>query len=147
MACEQSSSTTSFECSVITGTEDESALDIGQLRAKTGLVALDPAFMNTAAVKSQITFLDGEKGVLRYRGIPIEQLAERSTFVETSYLLVYGNLPTKPELEKFLRLNADFAKIWPNITTKKEPPADGKAWEDVPNKLTEQFSPNPGTGD
>jgi citrate synthase len=92
---------TSFECQVVTGTENESALDIASLRAKTGLVALDPAFMNTAAVKSQITFLDGEKGVLRYRGIPIEQLAERSTFVETSYLLVYGNLPTKPELEKF----------------------------------------------
>ena len=54
---------------------------------------------------------------------------------------------TEPELEKFLKLNADFAKIWPNITTKKEPPTDGKVWEDVPNKLTEQFSPNPGTGD
>jgi len=93
--------TTTFECPVVTGTEDESALDIASLRAKTGLVALDPAFMNTAAVKSSITFLDGEKGVLRYRGIPIEQLAERSTFVETSYLLVYGHLPTKPELEKF----------------------------------------------
>jgi citrate synthase len=93
--------TTSFECPVITGTENESALDIGSLRAKTGLVALDPAFMNTAAVKSSITFLDGEKGVLRYRGIPIEQLAEKSTFVETSYLLVYGHLPTKTELEKF----------------------------------------------
>jgi citrate synthase len=92
---------TTFECGVVTGTENESALDIASLRAKTGLVALDPAFMNTAAVKSSITFLDGEKGVLRYRGIPIEQLAERSTFVETSYLLVYGNLPTKPELEKF----------------------------------------------
>jgi citrate synthase len=93
--------TTSFECPVITGTENESALEIGALRAKTGLVALDPAFMNTAATKSAITFLDGEKGVLRYRGIPIEQLAEKSTFVETSYLLVYGNLPTKTELEKF----------------------------------------------
>jgi citrate synthase len=95
---------TTFECQVVTGTENESALDIASLRAKTGLVALDPAFMNTAAVKSSITFLDGEKGVLRYRGIPIEQLAERSTFVETSYLLVYGNLPTKPELEKFSTL-------------------------------------------
>jgi citrate synthase len=92
---------TSFECPVITGTENESALDIASLRAKTGLVALDPAFMNTAATKSAVTFLDGEKGVLRYRGIPIEQLAERSTFVETSFLLVYGHLPTKPELEKF----------------------------------------------
>jgi citrate synthase len=66
-----------------------------QLRAKTGYVTLDPAFMNTASTKSAITFLDGEKGILRYRGIPIEQLAEQSTFVETAYLLIYGNLPTE----------------------------------------------------
>jgi citrate synthase len=92
---------TTFDCPVVTGSESEQALDIANLRAKTGLVSLDPAFMNTAATKSAITFLDGEKGILRYRGIPIEQLAEKSTFVETSFLLIYGHLPTKNELEKF----------------------------------------------
>ncbi len=90
-----------LELPMIVGTEAEKALDVGQLRAKTGLVALDPAFMNTASTKSAITFLDGEKGILRYRGIPIEQVAEKSTFVETAYLLIYGNLPNKTELDKF----------------------------------------------
>jgi len=89
---------------VIVGTENEKALDIAQLRAKTGFVTLDPAFMNTASTKSAITFIDGDKGILRYRGIPIEQLAEHSTFVETSYLLIYGHLPNKIELQRFSTL-------------------------------------------
>ncbi len=93
-----------FEAPVIVGTENERAIDIASLRNKTGLVTLDPAFMNTASTKSAITFLDGEKGILRYRGIPIEQLAERSNFVETAYLLIYGELPTQPELDRFRRL-------------------------------------------
>ena len=84
---------------VVVGTEDEKAIDIAQLRAKTGYVALDPAFMNTASTKSSITFIDGDKGILRYRGIPIEQLAEKSTFVETAYLLIYGNLPSEQQLK------------------------------------------------
>jgi len=84
---------------VVVGTEDEKAIDIAQLRAKTGYVALDPAFMNTASTKSAITFIDGDKGILRYRGIPIEQLAEKSTFVETAYLLIYGNLPSEQQLK------------------------------------------------
>ena len=94
----------SFEAPVIVGTENEPAIDIANLRAKTGLVTLDPAFMNTASTKSAITFLDGEKGILRYRGIPIEQLAEKSKFVETAYLLIYGELPNKVELDKFSNL-------------------------------------------
>ena len=69
---------------VVVGTEDERAIDIGKLRAQTGYVTLDPAYMNTASTKSAITFLDGEKGILRYRGIPIEELAEKSTFVEVA---------------------------------------------------------------
>jgi citrate synthase len=93
-----------FEAPVITGTENEKAVDIASLRNKTGLVTLDPAFMNTASTKSAITFLDGEKGVLRYRGIPIEQLAERSKFVETAYLLIYGELPTQAQLDRFSNL-------------------------------------------
>ena len=91
----------SFEAPVIVGTENEKAIDIANLRAKTGFVTLDPAFMNTASTKSAITFLDGETGVLRYRGIPIEQLAERSRFTEVAYLLIYGELPTQRELDTF----------------------------------------------
>jgi citrate synthase len=93
-----------LEVPIVVGTESEKAIDIGQLRNKTGLVTLDPAFMNTASTKSAITFIDGDKGILRYRGIPIEQLAEQSTFVETSYLLIYGHLPTEPELKRFSNL-------------------------------------------
>jgi len=90
---------TKLEVPAIVGTEDERAIDVAQLRAKTGYVTLDPAFMNTASTKSAITFIDGDKGILRYRGIPIEQLAEKSTFVETAYLLIYGNLPNDAQLK------------------------------------------------
>jgi len=89
---------------VVTGTENEKGLDIGQLRAKTGLVTLDPAFMNTASTKSAVTFIDGDQGILRYRGIPIEELAEKSTFVETAYLLINGHLPSKSELARWSNL-------------------------------------------
>jgi citrate synthase len=94
----------SIDLPVITGSENEKGIDIAQLRAKTGYVVLDPAFVNTASTQSSITFLDGEQGVLRYRGIPIEQLGEKSTFVETSYLLIYGHLPNKAELTRFSTL-------------------------------------------
>ncbi|MBI4511707.1 MAG: citrate synthase [Deltaproteobacteria bacterium] len=89
---------------IVVGTEGEKAVDIASLRAQTGYVTIDPAFVNTASTTSAITFLDGEKGVLRYRGIPIEELAEHSTFVETSYLLIYGHLPDKAELSRFSTL-------------------------------------------
>jgi citrate synthase len=95
---------TTFEAPVVTGTENERGIDIANLRAKTGLVTLDPAFMNTASTKSAITFLDGEKGILLYRGYPIEQIAEKSRFVETSHLLIYGELPTRTELDRFSNL-------------------------------------------
>ena len=95
---------TTFEAPLVIGTEQERAIDIGALRAKTGLVTIDPAFMNTASVRSAITFIDGDQGILRYRGIPIEQLAEKSTFVETAYLLIYGELPNKTQLDHFSRL-------------------------------------------
>jgi citrate synthase len=95
---------TTFEATMIVGSEGEKAVDISNLRAKTGIVTLDPAYMNTASTKSAITFLDGEKGILRYRGIPIEQLAEQSTFVETSFLLIYGHLPSADELKTFSTL-------------------------------------------
>ncbi len=91
-------SDSSLEVPIIKGSEGERAIDIATLRAKTGLVTIDPAFMNTASTKSAVTFLDGEQGILRYRGIPIEQLAEKSTFVETAYLLIYGELPNESQL-------------------------------------------------
>jgi citrate synthase len=90
-----------LELPVVVGTEDERGIDIGKLRAQTGYVTLDPAYMNTASTRSAITFLDGEQGVLRYRGIPIEELAEKSTFVEVAYLLIYGKLPSVGELAAF----------------------------------------------
>ncbi len=83
------------------GTENERALDISKLRAETGAVTLDEGYVNTGSTASAVTFLDGEKGVLRYRGYPIEVLAEHCDFVETSYLLIYGELPTVEQLEEF----------------------------------------------
>ena len=94
----------SYQADVIVGSEGERGIDIGKLRDKTGIVTLDPAFVNTAAVKSAITFIDGDKGILRYRGIPIEQLAEKSSFVEVAYLLIYGHLPKSDELHDFSTL-------------------------------------------
>ena len=86
---------------VIEGTEHEKAFDIGKLRDQTGYVTLDSGYKNTGATKSAITFLDGEEGILRYRGYPIEQLAENSSFLEVAYLLIYGTLPTQTEFDNF----------------------------------------------
>ncbi|GAB2464171.1 citrate synthase [Hymenobacter qilianensis] len=91
----------SISLPVIEGTENEKAFDIGKLRDQTGYVTLDSGYKNTGATKSAITFLDGEEGILRYRGYPIEQLAERSNFLEVAYLLIYGSLPTQTELDNF----------------------------------------------
>ncbi len=88
-----------YELPVVVGTEGEKAIDISNLRNMTGLITLDPGYANTGSCTSSITFMDGEKGILRYRGIPIEQLAEHSSFIETSYLLINRRLPTKEELD------------------------------------------------
>ena len=93
--------TQEVELPVVTGTEQEQAIDISRLRLQTGFITLDEGYVNTGATTSAITFLDGERGVLRYRGYPIEVLAERSDFVEVSYLLIYGELPTRQQLESF----------------------------------------------
>lgn len=90
-----------FELPIIVGTEGEKALDISKLRASTGLITLDEGFVNTGATPSKITFLDGENGVLQYRGYPIEQLADKSSFLEVTYLLIYGELPNKTEFDSF----------------------------------------------
>jgi citrate synthase len=86
---------------VITGSENKKAMDISQLRAETGFVTMDYGLKNTAVTKSNITFLNGEEGILRYRGYPIEQLAEKGSFLEVAYLLIYGELPTQDQLNAF----------------------------------------------
>ncbi|MCX6182933.1 MAG: citrate synthase [Bacteroidetes bacterium] len=90
-----------FKLPVTTGTENEKAMDIATLRSASGLITLDSGFKNTGATKSSITFLDGEKGILKYRGYAIEDLAEKSSFMEVSHLLIHGHLPNKTELESF----------------------------------------------
>jgi citrate synthase len=109
----------STELPVIVGTELETAVDIEKLRASTGLITLDPGFGNTGSCKSAITFVDGEKGILRYRGYPIEELAGKSTFLEVAWLLMFGELPTSDQLKGFTRevtlhtmLHQDFGRFF-----------------------------------
>ena len=90
-----------YELPVTEGTENEKAIEIAKLRGQSGLITLDPGFKNTGSTKSAITFLDGEKGILRYRGYNIEDLADKSNFLEVSYLLIYGELPTQTQYEQF----------------------------------------------
>ncbi|MGH3435832.1 MAG: citrate/2-methylcitrate synthase, partial [Sciscionella sp.] len=90
-----------LELPVIPGAEGSSGIEIKKLLSETGLVTLDPGFVNTASCSSEITYIDGEAGILRYRGYPIEQLAEKSNFIEVSYLLIYGELPTKEQYDDF----------------------------------------------
>ena len=96
------SATDEVELPIVHGTEGDDAIDIARLRGETGLITFDPGYGNTGACTSAITFLDGEEGILRYRGYPIEQLAEHSTFLEVAYLLVWGELPTREQLDRFV---------------------------------------------
>ena len=93
------------------GTEGDRALDISRLRDSTGHITLDEGYVNTGSCRSAITFVDGEKGILRYRGIPIEQLAAQSTFVETCWLLIYGELPTREQLKGWSELFTKYEMI------------------------------------
>ncbi|WMJ73541.1 citrate synthase [Cytophagaceae bacterium ABcell3] len=118
----------SYQLPVIEGTENEKAVDITKLRGQSGYITLDTGYKNTGATQSAITFLDGEKGILRYRGYPIEQLAEKSSFLEVSYLLIYGELPSKQELESFAgrirkhtNLHEDFKKIFDGFPSNAHP--------------------------
>ena len=92
----------------VEGSEGEKAVDISSLRANTGYITLDDGYGNTGSCASKIAFIDGEKGILRYRGIPIEELAEKSTFIETAYLLIYGNLPNRAQLRTFSDLFTEY---------------------------------------
>lgn len=91
----------SYELPIISGSENEKAIDISKLRASTGYITLDTGYKNTGSTVSKITFLNGEEGILRYRGYPIEQLAEESSFLEVAYLLVYGELPNQKQIDFF----------------------------------------------
>ncbi|MFZ8961069.1 MAG: citrate synthase [Flavobacteriaceae bacterium] len=94
---------TTYEFPLVEGSENEKGIDIKSLRTQTGLITYDPGYKNTGSCQSSITFLDGEEGVLRYRGYSIEDLSEKSSFIEVAFLLIFGSLPTPEEMEKFNR--------------------------------------------
>ncbi|MBJ21406.1 MAG: citrate synthase [bacterium] len=119
-----------FELPVIEGSEGERAVDIRKLRAESGYITLDPGYANSGSCQSAITFINGEEGILRYRGIPIDELAEHSSFVEVTYLLIYGRLPTQAELDEFgstiarhTMLHEDFKKIYAALPKDAHPMA------------------------
>ena len=100
-----------YNLDVVEGTEGELGIDICQLRNQTGMITLDPGYANTGSTISSITYIDGEKGILRHRGIPIEELAEKSRFVEVAYLILFGKLPNVAELSKFSNLLSEHAAL------------------------------------
>ncbi len=131
-----------LKLNVIEGTEGEKGIDITKLRAQSGYITLDPGYANSGSCQSAITFIDGEEGILRYRGIPIEQLAAKSSFMEVSYLMIYGKLPTQIELENFsgtisrhTMLHEDFKKMYSALPKDAHPMAacsdDGRCARDV----------------
>lgn len=117
-----------YDLPVIEGSEGEKAIDISKLRDQTGYVTLDIGYKNTGATQSSITFLDGELGILKYRGYPIEQLAEKSSFIEVAYLLIYGELPTEEQLKAFnfdlshhTLVHEDMKKFFDGFPSKSHP--------------------------
>jgi len=117
-----------YELPIITGTEGEKAIDISKLRDASGYITLDSGYKNTGATKSAITFLDGEEGILKYRGYGIEELAEKSTFLEVAYLLIYGDLPNQSQLNSFQSdisrhtlVHEDMKKFFDGFPSKSHP--------------------------
>jgi citrate synthase len=117
-----------YELPIITGTEGEKAIDISKLRDSSGYITIDSGYKNTGATKSAITFLDGEEGVLKYRGYGIEELAEKSTFIEVAYLLIYGELPNQSQLDSFQTcisrhtlVHEDMKKFFDGFPSKSHP--------------------------
>jgi citrate synthase len=113
---------------IIRGTEKETAIDIGKLRSETGLITMDPGYGNTGSCKSDITFIDGEKGILRYRGYPIEELAEKSNYLEVAHLLIHGELPTAEQAKRFTddvthhtMLHEDFRRFFDSMPKDAHP--------------------------
>lgn len=119
-----------YELSLVEGSEGEIGIEIGRLRQESGAITLDPGYANTGACKSGITFIDGEAGVLRYRGYPIEQIAEAASFPEICYLLLFGELPTRDQLERFEHtltyhtlIHEDMKKFFEGFPTQAHPMA------------------------
>lgn len=117
-----------YDLPIITGTEGEKAIDISKLRDESGYITLDSGYKNTGATKSAITFLDGEKGILKYRGYSIEELAEKSTFLEVAYLLIYGTLPSQKQIDDFQSdisrhtlVHEDMKKFFDGFPSKSHP--------------------------
>ena len=136
---------------VVEGTEGEKAIDITDLRKQSGFITLDPGFANTGSCLSAITFMNGEKGVLRYRGIPIEQLAANSTFIETAYLLINGVLPTRSQLNRVSVLlndnsliHEDMQFFFPEFPASLSPHGDSRFYGDGLEKLLSGASYHPG---
>ena len=102
---------TSYEFEVHTGTENERAIDIQKLRSQTGCITMDPGYGNTGSCYSSITYVDGSNGVLRYRGYPIEEIANQATFVEVAYLILYGELPNPRQLADFRATLSEHAQL------------------------------------
>ena len=100
-----------YELPIVTGSENERGIDISALRAATGLITLDDGYGNTGSCRSAITYIDGDAGILRYRGYPIEQLAQKSSFVEVAQLLIWGELPTTTERNQFGQMLTDNAAL------------------------------------
>lgn len=118
------------ELPVVLGTQQEKAVDISTLRSSTGYITLDPGFTNTGSTESEITYIDGEKGILKYRGIAVEELAAQSDFVETSFLLIYGRLPQSEELARFRKqltyhslIHEDMLRLYDGYPTQAHPMA------------------------
>jgi citrate synthase len=105
----------SYELNVQVGAENEHGVDISDLRGKSGLITLDEGYANTGSCESRITYIDGEKGILRYRGYPIEELVEKSSFTETAYLLIFGELPTRSQAQQFSALLTEHQFIHENM--------------------------------
>ena len=119
-----------LELPVLEGAEGERTIDISSLRDETGMTVLDYGFKNTASCESDVTFLDGEKGILRYRGYPVEELAEKSRFIEVAYLLVHGYLPSEKEIKRFSALlnlhsmiHEDMCRFFDNYPERSHPMA------------------------
>ena len=117
-----------YQFPVIVGSENEKAIDIGKLRDQTGYITIDSGYKNTGATRSEITFLDGEEGILRYRGYEIDELAENATFLEVAYLLIYGELPTQAQYEDFeyeirthTLVNEDMRKVFEGFPVNAHP--------------------------
>ncbi len=106
---------TSYDLPVVEGTEHELGIDISKLRSETGFITLDDGYGNTGSCKSAITYIDGEQGILRYRGIPIEELAEKSSFIEAAWLVIFGKLPTQADRDRFAGMLTEHSMLDENM--------------------------------